>query len=94
MLNSGLVLCHLIVIPIGVLTKQGGLITGTFAAVIVLLMKSPLIIFWTFRVNATNARIDQGQLREQRRQLDMEEALKKREERRKKSSKNILHTFI
>ena len=88
MINFGYILCHLIFIPVANQTGQQ-LIIGSFAALLVLLLKSPLIIFWTFRVNTTNARIDQDQLREERRQLELKEALEKREARRKNQSSNI-----
>ena len=60
--------------------------TGTIGLLVALLIKSPVSVFWTVRVNETNARIDKDKERESRRKLEVEEALKKRNERRKLSS--------
>ena len=45
------------------------------------LVKSPFIVFLTVRVNATNARIDQEAERERKRQIEIQEAKQKRNER-------------
>ena len=55
--------------------------TGTIGLLVALLIKSPVSVFWTVRVNETNARIDKDKERESRRKLEVEEALKKREQR-------------
>ena len=51
-----------------------------------LLFKSPVSVFWTVQVNETNARIDKDKDRERRRQLEVQEALEKREQRRRLQS--------
>ena len=45
------------------------------------LFKSPFIVFLTFRVDATTARIDQEADRERRRQLEIQEAKERRNRR-------------
>ena len=47
----------------------------------IFMVKSPWIIFWTFRVNSTNARVDQDKERERLRQLEIQDATKRRNER-------------
>ena len=47
-----------------------------------LLIKSPVSVFLTVQVNETNARTDKDKDREQRRRLEIEDALKKRDQRR------------
>ena len=84
-LNFGLILVFSVTIPVGVQTKEP-LAIATIGILAMLLIKSPVSFFWTVRVNETNARIDKDKDREQRRQLEVEEALKKRNERRKLSS--------
>ena len=59
---------------------------GTIGILVIFLIKSPVSVFWTVRVNETNARIDKAKNREQRRRVEVEEALKKRDQRRKLSS--------
>ena len=54
----------------------------TIGVLVVLLIKSPVSVFLTVRVNETNARIDKAKNREQRRRLEIEDALKKRDQRR------------
>ena len=76
-LNFGLILVFLVTIPVGVQTKEP-LAIATIGILVMLLIKSPVSFFWTVRVNETNARIDKDKDREQRRQLEVEEALKKR----------------
>ena len=63
------------------------LVSGTIGILVILLIKSPVSVFWTVRVNETNARIDKDKDREQRRQLEVKEALEKREQRRQLQSK-------
>ena len=58
------------------------LYSATVGVLVMLLIKSPVSVFWTVRVNETNARIDKDKDRERRRQLEVQEALKKREQRR------------
>ena len=45
------------------------------------LVKSPFNVFLTIRVNASNARIDQDEERERKRQLEIQEAKQRRDER-------------
>ena len=80
LLNFIMILIFLVTISIGL---QGGehLTTGTIGLLVALLIKSPVSVFWTVRVNETNARIDKDKERESRRKLEVEEALKKREQR-------------
>ena len=80
LLNFIMILILLVTISIGL---QGGehLTTGTIGLLVALLIKSPVSVFWTVRVNETNARIDKDKERESRRNLEVEEALKKREQR-------------
>ena len=80
LLNFIMILILLVTISIGL---QGGehLTTGTIGLLVALLIKSPVSVFWTVRVNETNARIDKDKERESRRKLEVEEALKKREQR-------------
>ena len=80
LLNFIMILIFLVTISIGL---QGGehLTTGTMGLLVALLIKSPVSVFWTVRVNETNARIDKDKERESRRKLEVEEALKKREQR-------------
>ena len=80
LLNFIMILILLVTISIGL---QGGehLTTGTMGLLVALLIKSPVSVFWTVRVNETNARIDKDKERESRRKLEVEEALKKREQR-------------
>ena len=47
----------------------------------VFLIKSPFITFLTFRVNETNGRIDQDEERERKRQLEIQDAKQRRNER-------------
>ena len=80
LLNFIMILILLVTISIGL---QGGehLTTGTMGLLVALLIKSPVSVFWTVRVNETNARIDKDKERESRRKLEVEEASKKREQR-------------
>ena len=80
LLNFIMILILLVTISIGL---QGGehLTTGTMGLLVALLIKSPVGVFWTVRVNETNARIDKDKERESRRKLEVEEASKKREQR-------------
>ena len=80
LLNFIMILILLVTISIGL---QGGehLTTGTMGLLVALLIKSPVSVFWTVRVNETNARIDKDKEKESRRKLEVEEALKKREQR-------------
>ena len=80
LLNFIMILILLVTISIGL---QGGehLTTGTIGLLVALLIKSPVSVFWTVRVNETNARIDKDKERESRRKLEVEEASKKREQR-------------
>ena len=80
LLNFIMILILLVTISIGL---QGGehLTTGTMGLLVALLIKSPVSVFWTVRVNETNARIDKDKERKSRRKLEVEEALKKREQR-------------
>ena len=80
-LNFGLILVILITILVGLQTGEP-LGSGTIGILVMLLIKTPVSVFWTVRVNETNARIDKDKEREQRRQLEVKDALKKREERR------------
>ena len=84
-LNFGLILCILVPILIGAGTGEQ-LAIGTVGLLVCLLFKGPLSVFWTVRVNEINARIDKEKDKVQRRQLEIEEALKKRDERRTLSS--------
>ena len=85
LLNFIMILIFLVTISIGL---QGGehLTTGTIGLLVALLIKSPVSVFWTVQVNETNARIDKDKDRERRRQLEVQEALKKREQRRRLQS--------
>ena len=47
----------------------------------IFLFKSPFITFLTYRVNDTNARIDQDEERERKRQIEIQEAKQRRNER-------------
>ena len=84
-LNFGLILVMLLTMQVGFQTREI-LISGTIGILVILLIKSPVSVFWTVRVNETNARIDKDKDREQRRRIEVEEALKKRDQRRKLSS--------
>ena len=84
-LNFGLILILLLTLLVGFQTREI-LISGTIGILVILLIKSPVSVFWTVRVNETNARIDKDKDREQRRRIEVEEALKKRDQRRKLSS--------
>ena len=85
-LNFGLILNFFVTF---IVTTQTGEILAsiTIGALVLLLIKSPVSVFWTVRVNETNARIDKDKDREQRRQLEVKEALEKREQRRQLQSK-------
>ena len=87
-LNFGLILVILITILVGLQTGEP-LGSGTIGILVMLLIKTPVSVFWTVRVNETNARIDKDKEREQRRQLEVKDALKKREERRLSSMVQI-----
>ena len=84
-LNFGLILNFFVTL---IVTSQTGEILAsiTIGALVLLLIKSPVSVFWTVRVNETNARIDKDKDREQRRQLEVKEALEKREQRRRLQS--------
>ena len=84
-LNLGLILNFFVTL---IVTTQTGEILAsiTIGALVLLLIKSPVSVFWTVRVNETNARIDKDKDREQRRQLEVKEALEKREQRRRLQS--------
>ena len=84
-LNFGLMLVILLTMLIGFQTREI-LVSGTIGMLVILLIKSPVSVFWTVRVNETNARIDKDKDREQRRQLEVKEALEKREQRRRLQS--------
>ena len=84
-LNFGLILNFFVTL---IVTSQTGEILAsiTIGALVLLLIKSPVSVFWTVRVNETNARIDKDKDREQRRQLEVKEALEKREQQRQLQS--------
>ena len=84
-LNFGLILVMLLTMQVGFQTREI-LTCGTIGILVIFLIKSPVSVFWTVRVNETNARIDKAKNREQRRRIEIEEALKKRDQRRKLSS--------
>ena len=84
-LNFGLILVMLLTMQVGFQTREI-LTCGTIGILVIFLIKSPVSVFWTVRVNETNARIDKAKNREQRRRVEVEEALKKRDQRRKLSS--------
>ena len=84
-LNFGLMLVILLTMLIGFQTREI-LVSGTIGMLVILLIKSPVSVFWTVRVNETNARIDKDKDREQRRQLEVKEALEKREQQRQLQS--------
>ena len=84
-LNFGLMLVILLTMLIGFQTREI-LVSGTIGILVILLIKSPVSVFWTVRVNETNARIDKDKDREQRRQLELKEALEKREQRKRLQS--------
>ena len=84
-LNFGLMLVILLTMLIGFQTREI-LVSGTIGILVTLLIKSPVSVFWTVRVNETNARIDKYKDREQRRQVEVQEALKKQEQRRRLQS--------
>ena len=71
-----------------IVTFQTGehLYSATIGVLVMLLIKSPVSVFWTVQVNETNARIDKDKDRERRRQLEVQEALEKREQRRRLQS--------
>ena len=84
-LNFGLILNFFVILTVASKTGEG-LYSATFGVLVMLLFKSPVSVFWTVRVNETNARIDKDKERERRRQLEVQEALKKREQRRRLQS--------
>ena len=84
-LNFGLMLVILLTMLIGFQTREIS-VSGTIGILVILLIKSPVSVFWTVRVNETNARIDKDKDRERRRQVEVQEALKKQEQRRRLQS--------
>ena len=50
----------------------------TFGTLVAFCIKSPAIILWTFRVNSVNARIDHEEDRERRRNIEIQDARKRR----------------
>ena len=52
--------------------------TITFGTLIAFCIKSPAITLWTFRVNTVNARIDHEEDRERRRNIEIQDARKRR----------------
>ena len=84
-LNFGLILDFFLTILFGFLTGER-LASANMGVLVWLFIKSPVGVFWTVRVNETNARIDKDKDRERRRQLEVQEALKKREQRRRLQS--------
>ena len=48
---------------------------------VLLLIKNPWLVFLTVRVNEVNARVDQNEERERKRQLEIKDAIKRRNER-------------
>ena len=79
-LNIGLILDYLVTLTIGSHSGES-LTSATIGVLVMSLIKTPVSVFWTVRVNETNARIDKDKERESRRKLEVEEALKKREQR-------------
>ena len=79
-LNIGLILLELSVVPY--VFQHGEAVDGLWVAIhvtlVFLILKSPLITFWTFKVNAANSAVDQNEKRERLRNLELEEAKKKR----------------
>ena len=84
-LNFGLILNFFVILTVASQTGEG-LHSATIGVLVMLLIKSPVSVFWTVRVNESNARIDKDKDTERRRQLEVQEALKKREQRRKLQS--------
>ena len=84
-LNFGLILNFFVTLIVASQTGEG-LAGATIGVLVMLLIKSPVSVFWTVRVNESNARIDKDKDTERRRQLEIQEALKKREQRRKLQS--------
>ena len=82
-LNLGYVLLTMTALPIMIAHQVKTIEAGTIGLLIILMLQTPVTVFWTIRVNDVNARVDEEAAKEQRRQLEIEEALKKREERRK-----------
>ena len=62
-------------------TKEEKVDTAQTVLVIWFLIKNPWIVFLTFRVNATNVRIDQDEERERKRRLEIQDAIRRRNER-------------
>ena len=84
-LNFVLILDFFLTILFGLQTGER-LASANIGVLMWLLIKSPVGVFWTVRVNETNARIDKDKDRERRRQLEVQEALEKREQRRRLQS--------
>ena len=84
-LNIGLILDYLVTLTIGSHSGES-LTSATIGVLVMSLIKTPVSVFWTVRVNEVNARIDKDKDREQRRQLEVQEALKNREQRRRLQS--------
>ena len=84
-LNIGLILDYLVTLTIGSHSGES-LTSATIGVLVMSLTKTPVSVFWTVRVNEVNARIDKDKDREQRRQLEVQEALKNREQRRRLQS--------
>ena len=56
---------------------------GVTVSLLNLILKSPVIVFLTFRVNTENMRVNRDDVRERNRQLEIQEALERKEERRR-----------
>ena len=84
-LNFGYILTFFVTLIVAFQTGEH-LYSATVGVLVMLLIKSPVSVFWTVQVNETNARIDKDKDRERRRQLEVQEALEKREQRRRLQS--------
>ena len=84
-LNFGYILTFFVTLIVAFQTGEH-LYSATIGVLVMLLIKSPVSVFWTVQVNETNARIDKDKDRERRRQLEVQEALEKREQRRRLQS--------
>ena len=84
-LNFGYILTFFVTLIVAFQTGEH-LYSATIGVLVMLFIKSPVSVFWTVQVNETNARIDKDKDRERRRQLEVQEALEKREQRRRLQS--------
>ena len=71
-------------------STQEKMILGVTLNLVCFCIKSPVIVFLTFRVNAENMRVNQDEERERKRQLEIQDAMRRRNARMENSRRNVV----